>query len=258
MPSQFLDFLIENRTVPFTLRFLRLTLTTFWLTLTILSSPALALPQFVPPPPPYRGEPGNRPQGGGTRSPECDRYTNLTPLVPSVPVGNGSMLWGLTTMARPTLWITAPVGLTAGTLIKLTLRGSNDRTVYESTQTTIATLPGSFSLSPTTPALQEGETYRWTVSIFCDPEVPDVPIQIKGSIQRVAVPASLREALNTDDPLQHSEAYAQAGIWYDTLTVLGSQYQQTAGREIADAWLSLLQQVGLERSSHLPIGSCCR
>lgn len=207
---------------------------------------------FTPPPPPYVGEPSGRGQGGGTRSPDCDRYEEVTALVPIVQVGERSIHWGLTTLAQPTVWVSAPNGLAEGTPIEFVMRNDSGQIVDRSVQVTVAVAPGSVSFTPAAP-LQIGETYRWIVSITCDAAMPDVPVRVEGYIQRVAAPATLEAA--PVDPLQQAVIYASVGIWYDALAVLGDRPDRSP--MIAAAWSSLLEQINLDQLPNTPIGSCC-
>jgi len=208
---------------------------------------------FTPPPPPDVGEPGDRSQGGGTRSPKCEQYEDVTALVPTVQTGDRQVRWGLTTRAHPVIWLSAPQGLIKGTPIEFVLRDDGDKIVERSVQTAVATVPGSVSFTTAVP-LQIGKTYRWIASITCDTEIPDVPLRVEGYIQRVAQPAT---STSLTDPSQQAAAYARAGIWYDALAVLGKQYRQDHSPAIAAAWLKLLQQVNLDQLPNTPIGACC-
>lgn len=209
---------------------------------------------FTPPPPPDVGEPSDRSQGGGTRSPRCEQYEGVTALVPMVQTGDRQVRWGITTRAHPIIWLSAPKGLVKGTPIEFVLRDDNDQIIERSVQSAVATVPGSVSFTTAIP-LQIGKTYRWIASITCDTEIPDVPLRVEGYIQRAAQPETLTPPT---DPFQQAAAYASKGIWYDALAVLGKQYRQDRSPAIAAAWLKLLQQVNLDQLPNTPIGSCCR
>jgi hypothetical protein len=206
---------------------------------------------FNPPPPPDVGEPTGRGQGGGTRGPECAPYEDVAALVPTVMVGDRPIQWGQTTEAHPTVWIATPLGLEAGLRVEFTLRDARDATVYRSIHEAIATEPGSLSFTPRGTFLEVGELYAWSVSIFCDVEVPDVPVTVGGYIQRVESLADSGYA--STNPLQRSAEYAAAGIWYDALTVLGHSYTQSSDPAIGEAWSLLLQQVSLGAIAHVPV-----
>ncbi len=223
-----------------------------------ISEPAVDI-QYTPPPPPYVGEPSGRGRGGGTRGPECDRYAGVTPLVPLVQVGDRSIHWGLTTETHPTIWLAIPNGLVEGTPIELAIYDSQDQIIYRSMQQAKTTSAGSVSIIPTAtaPPLSTDQVYRWTVSIFCDVELPDVPLQVAGYVQRVVPPMALADSLRDVDPLQRAALYAEAGIWYDALATLGHHYQQNPNPAIATAWTTLLQQANLDQVPNTPFGSCC-
>jgi len=210
---------------------------------------------FQSPPPPDVGEPRGRSRGGGYRGPECERYADMTPLVPTVQGGDRAFPWGLTTQTHPTLWLSAPEGLAEGVPIEFALWSEAPRPVYRTLLTSNATPPGSFQVQvpDDAPALSSDVVYYWTVSIFCDPETPDVPLEMGAYIQRTdaAIPSA-------SDALQRSAAFGQAGIWYDALTVLGEGYLEQREGAIASAWSNLLNQVGLNPQPNDPVGSCCQ
>ncbi|MBD1909339.1 DUF928 domain-containing protein [Leptolyngbya sp. FACHB-8] len=211
---------------------------------------------FTPPPPPVVGEPGGRGQGGGSRSPECERYADVTALVPTVQVGDRTFQWGLTTRSHPTVWLSAPAGLADAVPIEFTLWSEDPQPIYRTLLTSTATAPGAFRVTfpEDTPALSTGTVYHWTVSIFCNPETPDVPVRVDAYIQRT----ELSIPQETSDVLQTSAAYARGGVWYDALSLLGEQYGESGDEAIAAAWTDLLQQVNLHQLPNRPIGACCQ
>jgi Domain of Unknown Function (DUF928) len=202
--------------------------------------------RFVPPTPPDPGEPGGRGQGGGSRG-ACRPYEAVTALVPK----SG---WGLTTSDRPTLWVNVPQGLEAGVAIEWVLRDAAGQAIVKTRFTAPKTPPGVISLSvPPTAGLKVNQSYRWAVFIYCDPQEPDQPVTIRGKIERSVLSAKLQAQIAAADPLEKAALYAENGIWYDSLTILGLQSHQDPA--IAAAWTDLLQQEKLVQSG--AIAPCC-
>ena len=218
--------------------------------------------QFIPPPPPNIGEPDGRSRGAASRGPACQRYEHVMALVPSLKTTQ-NIPWGLTTATHPTLWFYAPQGLAANIPLEFILHDETGQNRYRNVVQTPETPIGVFSLSlpATADALQLGKTYQWSVSIYCDAEVIDTPITMKGHLQRIALPARLQNQLDaTSDILERAILYAKNGIWYDTLTTLGGRIRQGNDVDvlITSAWTDLLKQANLNGlDSEDVIVPCC-
>ncbi|KAM3089685.1 DUF928 domain-containing protein [Phormidesmis sp. 146-35] len=204
--------------------------------------------RFVPPTPPDPGEPGGRGQGGGSRG-ACRPYEAVNALLPQ----SG---WGLTTSDRPTLWLNLPQGLEAGVAIAWVLRDEAGNPILKTRFKAPKTPPGVISLSvPPTTGLKVNQTYRWTVSIYCDPQEPDEPITLRGRMTRSVLSPKLQAQIAAATPLEKATLYAENGIWYDSLTTLGLQLQAQKDPATAAAWTDLLQQEKLVHSG--AIAPCC-
>lgn len=66
------------------------------------------------------------------------------------------------------------------------------------------------------PELEQGKSYRWTVSLICNEKKPSQNIYAYSWIERVAQSTSLKEQLRFSNT-PHEAIYAQEGIWFDTL-----------------------------------------
>lgn len=211
--------------------------------------------RFDPPPPPDRGEPAGRGLGGGQRG-NC-----LTALVPVTQISAGDLYWGLTTVDRPTLWFHLSRPLAAPTSGKWVLQDEAGKVRYSSPFTLPQQSAGTISLSlpMTVPPLQVGQSYRWSVSLECDPELVDAPVKLEGQLKRVAVPAQLQTQLAAaKTPIEKASLYANHGIWHDALTTLGlSLREQNRDRAIVAAWTDLLTQVNLGNTASTPVLPCC-
>lgn len=212
--------------------------------------------RFDPPPPPDRGEPAGRGLGGGQRG-NC-----LTALVPVTQISGGDLYWGLTTVDRPTLWFHLSKPLAAPASGKWLLQDEAGQVRYSSPFTLPQQSAGTISLSlpMTAPPLQVGQSYRWSVSLECDPEVVDAPVRLEGQLKRVAVPAQLQTQLAAaKTPIEKAAVYAQQGIWHDALSTLGLSLRQekSGDRAIVAAWTDLLRQVNLDNAASDPVLPCC-
>lgn len=199
--------------------------------------------QYTPPPPPDLGEPTGRGQGGGTRSPGCQRYESLLALAPEVQTQRGMLLWGQTASDRPTFWFYAPQGLSADVPTQFVLKDDTGVPIYRLLRRTVESPAGVFgiTLPDRAVALQPGRVYRWSMTVYCDPEV-DTPLVLQGSIQRQPV-AQNQHVPNR--PLEAAQLYARNGAWYDALTVLLNAQQRSGSQQTLTALNDLLQQVKL-------------
>ncbi len=210
---------------------------------------------FEPPPPPTRGEPTGRAQGGAGRG--CEP-TALVPLTKST---NGDFLWGLTVAERPHFWFSLPRNLTTKDAIEFVLKDDVGKEIYKMMLKNAEVPRGiiSFTLSEKTPPLQIGKLYNWSFSIYCDFQtVEDKPGNVRGSIQRVSVSTTLKNQLaGAKTPVDQATIYAKNGIWFDTATTLAVNMRGKKQNDISSAWANLLQQVKFEKIVSLPVTNCC-
>ena len=102
------------------------------------------------------------------------------------------------------------------------------------------------------PTLEIGKTYRWTVTVVCNPKKPSRNLFAQAWIKRVYFPSNgLMSSLTGSDGVVNSENcrinYAQAGIWYDALACSYSRLMDNphnSPEEVKIFW-SLLKQVNL-------------
>ncbi|MCX7594854.1 MAG: DUF928 domain-containing protein [Fischerella sp.] len=75
------------------------------------------------------------------------------------------------------------------------------------------------SLPKEQPGLSVGQKYLWQVEILCNRNRPSRNLLASAEIEVVAIPASLKDALNHEqDRTQRATLYAEAGMWYDALS----------------------------------------
>lgn len=75
----------------------------------------------------------------------------------------------------------------------------------------------ALKLPQDTAPLEVGKTYRWTVTVVCNPSKPSRNLFAQAWIERVPLPTEARLSDNTTDTSFCSLSYAKAGIWYDAL-----------------------------------------
>jgi hypothetical protein len=214
-------------------------------------APALAAPvtkpkvrariRWQPPPiPPNLGDPSGRGQGGGSRGP-CENYDQVSALLPP-------SQWGLTTLDYPTIWLNLPTGIAAEVPVEFVLADSQGKVLFkeitDATQTPAGIHP--FPLPPLAPALQVNQQYRWSIAIYCDADVPDKPVVIRGMIGRSALSSLAATRFSQRlDAIDRASIYAEQGFWYDAVTTLGMERRSSGGTEAAMVWQDLLNQANL-------------
>lgn len=211
---------------------------------------------FNDPTPPSQGTPGGRQRGGASRGP-CRAFQSLTALVPA----NNGVVWGRTVSDRPTFWFYLPSELTEKTPIEFTLQDANDRYIYSTRLNAAKTKSGLVRLMipATAKPLEVGKSYSWTFSVYCDPAKPSSAVFVQGSIQRVALEPPLKSRLPHKVSLQQVQLYAANGIWHEAFDELAELHRQNASdRAISSAWVSLLQQVKLDRLQTASMTDCCK
>lgn len=209
-----------------------------------------------PPPPQGSGAPRGRRQGGASRG-SCQQYERFTALVPRVE----EFVWGVTTADHPVLWFHIPESLAEARSAEFVVQDQENAYLYRTELDPTDLTPGvvSIAIPPQAPALQIGEIYQWTFSIYCDPDQPSSLVYLQGGIQRIALDADLQARLSAASPLEQSRLYASAGIWHEALTTLGQQRRQQPERaDLMGIWRDLLEQTDLGELASEPLSSCCQ
>lgn len=227
--------------------------------------------QFVPPPPPAdRGETSGRRQGGASRGdcPPADQP--LTALVPAkwnskqksssgdATIDRWESVWGKTVSDTPTFWFYLPYS-TPNLPLLFILQDNQGKNIYQISLNTSQSGSGIVQVSlPTTsksPALEVNKLYHWYFVVDCN---QDVPTQVDGWIQRVAIAPSLSRQIKMASPLQQVALYASNGIWYDALNILAqTKKNNPQDPKLLGQWTSLLNSVGLESIASKPVKNCC-
>ncbi|NJO48886.1 MAG: DUF928 domain-containing protein [Leptolyngbyaceae cyanobacterium RM2_2_4] len=113
--------------------------------------------------------------------------TPLTALVPNTNLG-------LTLDANPTLWFYIPYAASQGYETEFVLIDAEENDVYKQ-NFALPEEPGVISIQiPEQVALEAGDSYRWVISVMCNPENRSGDATVNGWIQRV-------DSENLDDQL---------------------------------------------------------
>ncbi|NBD14766.1 MAG: DUF928 domain-containing protein [Cyanobacteria bacterium] len=191
--------------------------------------------------------------GGGSRGRNCPGdATEVSPyLVPVVPQDFA----GLTTQGRPSILVY--VGDTSASKAFFSIKGDQQENHYY-TSVDLPQTPGiiRIDLPEDGPELAINQNYSWYFALMCNDQLrPDSPT-VAGQIKRVTLDPSLSSpAVDEDNALVNQVAlYSEAGIWYETATLLAALRQaEPDNRAIAQAWDNLLTTAGLEAISNQPI-----
>jgi hypothetical protein len=183
------------------------------------------------------------------------------PLVPLVPLsGDGAeevAFLGLTSSAAPEMLVYVPN--TPAKAIELLVMDPNiDRdqpgvVIYQQQQLVSAS-PGilKFDLAAAETELTPGRDYLWMFSMVCDPLDPSGNPYVRGLIKRVNGELEMMALENGADPYDRINAYAEAGLWHETLASLGELYCDLPNDpEVAQDWRDLMFSLELSRAPEL-------
>jgi len=204
---------------------------------------------YLLPVPPDQGTPNGRSRGGATRG-DCLAHSGLTALIPTV----DDAVWSQTASATPTFFFELPTVLTAAMPMEFVIQDSDDNYIFRHQYTSghaagvmkIAT--GTQSENPS--GLAVGETYHWTLSLYCDVARPSASVSVAGTIKRVADPAAattygVSEKLSEAGQYDRVQQYAAAGIWHEAIDQAFSLVQADSENGLyQQALTSLLEQAG--------------
>jgi hypothetical protein len=184
--------------------------------------------------PPLRGAPGGR-VGGGTRGLSMD-LPLLYALVPDHV--------GLTTQEQPTLYWYLPEA-TTGPVDFFIIEKDESEPLFE-----IRFLPPfqpgyhPIRLSDLGVRLLSDRVYQWSVTLG---RMGSENFMSGGMIQRVKASDSLSTRLAGSEKSQVPLVYAQAGIWFDSLSSISEMIEVTPSEvSFRETRAVLLEQVGLE------------
>jgi uncharacterized protein DUF928 len=98
--------------------------------------------------------------------------------------------------------------------------------------------------------LAPGVEYQWVVALVTDPNNRSSDLVASGVIKRVEPSADLKAKIAKAAPASLAGTYAEAGIWYDALSVLSDQIEaQPENKSLRETRTDLLRQVGLKAAA---------
>ncbi|MBE9039284.1 DUF928 domain-containing protein [Oscillatoriales cyanobacterium LEGE 11467] len=233
-----------------------------------ISTPNSAIPQtwqlsqFNPP---DRGAPDVA-VGGATRGELC----GVTPLIPkdtSKDYGEiNPPYFGLTVAERPTFFFHIEKQIAQEVFFEVYEyntegRGKDGQLIYE-TNFSVSATPGILSTKlPPSSDLEAGKTYRWYLDIVCGNDSSVEVASTSGWVERVdATPELSSKLVRADTTEARSQVYADTGIWFDALNILGQERIAADTDTLKTEWENLLEALNLtnlEGIANAPFMDCC-
>ena len=218
-----------------------------WLTPMQAVPAPILLSQNVNFKPPDVEAPDNR-QSATHRGDACPKDLSIVPLMPQ---SND----GLTLAESPTFfaYVSHP-----STQVEFTLQADDGKGTEVYKTTFKVDKPGIVEVSiPATgdrqKSLDVNKRYQWSFSVACNDD-PSGNYFVKGIVKRIEPQETLKKDLANPDPLARAIAYANNGIWYDTIATL-AQMRRLAPDDsgLGAEWTQLLQSQKLESVADQPL-----
>ncbi|KST66312.1 DUF928 domain-containing protein [Mastigocoleus testarum] len=179
----------------------------------------------------------------GVKSQTIDK--TLVPLLPSSKLG-------LTASSHPSFMVYIPP--TSAKAVEFTLENEEGEGIYQ-TEVNVANTPEiiSFTLAKTEPGLEIDQDYRFVISIVCQQTGPKNPF-VEGLVRRISPNSKLTNQLDKPKSLEQVILYSESGYWFEAVSNLAAlKVSQPENLEIATAWESLLESVGLDAIAKTPL-----
>jgi len=197
---------------------------------------------FNPPSPPNnQGSPTGRRQGGASRG-SCNEYAGLTALIPN----SNDRVEGTTVLSQPTFFFFIPTALSSEAEVELVVQSQDDEYIARNRLNLQTKSAGILPITLQKPVneLEVGQTYKWTLSIYCDPASHSASVYVQGLLNRARDKASHPDQMET---FSKAAQYAEQGVWLESLALLAKLRQaEPSNAKFTQAWHKLLQQVELE------------
>jgi Domain of Unknown Function (DUF928) len=196
--------------------------------------------------PPDVAAPDNR-QGATHRGEACPKALSIIALIPQ---SNR----GLTVAESPTFFAYVSQKSTS---IEFTLQTEDGTEVY-STDFKVDK-PGivEVRIPPATDkqkSLEVGKRYQWSFSVICNPNDRSGDYFVKGFVQRVEPGPTLKNDLANAEPMARAIAYANSGIWYETVSTLAEMLRKSPGdKALIAEWQQLLRSQKLGELATKPL-----
>jgi hypothetical protein len=98
--------------------------------------------------------------------------------------------------------------------------------------------------------LTTGVEYQWVVALVLDADNRSKDLVASGVIKRIEPSADLKQKVAKAAPASLAAVYADAGIWYDALSVLSDQIEARPNDQaLRQTRADLLRQVGLKAAA---------
>jgi hypothetical protein len=147
--------------------------------------------------------------------------------------------------------------------VKFVLRDEKSQEVYSTTYVLVKSRegfvgsPGIMSLTAVTPTpLEIGREYSWQLTLRCDSTGLDRSGDEtwESGLKRVQPDPNLVIRVQQATPEERVALYADARLWYETVgTLLELRREYPNDKNLADAWKTLLNSVGLKIISEEPL-----
>ena len=195
------------------------------------------------------GTPTGRQRGGAVRGRCSNLDQHIKALVPSTVIAlvpstkEGIPFVEQTISERPTFWFYVPY---SGLNAEFVLIDSQDKDVY-SKIFPLNQQPGiiDIQLPETIPPLEQGNEYRWVFSAICNSQNRAADAIVNGRIKRIPVSPALNNQLKTASAENRVSVYADANLWYETLTTLAElRHNDPQNAKVTADWANVLHLVG--------------
>lgn len=196
--------------------------------------------------PPDVDAPDNR-QGATHRGEACPKELSIVALIPK---SNR----GLTVEESPTLFAYVSQNSVA---VEFNLQAEDGTDVY--TTTFKVDKPGIVGVrvpaqTNNKKSLEVGKRYQWSFSVVCNPQDRSGDYYVKGFLQRVEPSPTLKTNLANAEPLAKAIAYANSGIWYETVSTLAQMLRNAPeDKALTAEWQQLLKSQRLDAIATQPL-----
>ncbi len=182
--------------------------------------------------------------GGGSRS--DDALAKVVPLLPSNQYGH-------TVASHPTFYVYLPTSSVKQ--VFFSIQDKNKQNLYQTTLE-VSGEGGilSFTLPEDAPELELDKDYQWFFATIEPKGIlrPD-NYGVTGWIKRVAPPTAAVADADLS-AIERAALYANAGIWYDTLSLIArAKLEQPNNSSLQGEWQDLLKQVDLDTVATQPL-----
>ncbi len=98
--------------------------------------------------------------------------------------------------------------------------------------------------------LVPGVEYQWVVALVTDADNRSKDLVASGVIKRIEPAPDLKDKITKASPASLAGVYAEAGVWYDALSVLSDEIDaHPESKDLRQTRVDLLRQVGLKTAA---------